>query len=123
MDHLFACDDGALYDTRVQGWYKQTPLRRVFKRTYGEIRTTAEFKATLRAGAYAWPGGYQQYLVCSDGDALCFDCGRKELRNILDSIARQDRSGWRVMATDINWEDSQLYCAHCSELIPSAYGD
>ena len=122
MNHLFtSSDDGALYDTRVKDWHKLPPLRRVFSRHYVAIRTMAEFKATLRAGAYAWPGGYQLYLICSDGGPLCFDCGWKQARNILSAIDRKDGSGWRVLACDINFEDSELYCEHCNELIPAAY--
>lgn len=122
LNHLFVSDSGELYDTRAANWPSK-PIRKVYRRTCGEIRTTAEFKATLRAGAYAWPGGYPMYLICSDGAALCFACGRKEVRNILQAIDRKDGSGWRVLATDINYEDGQLHCEHCSERIESAYVD
>ena len=63
------------------------------------------------------------FLCTSDGAALCFDCARKEARNVMASIASNARDGWRVVATDINYEDSNLYCDHCSEKIDSAYGE
>ena len=121
-NHLFACDDGALYDTRNPAWSRLAPLRQTFRRHYREIRTSAEFKATLRAGAFAWPGGYPLYFIMSDGGALCFACGRKELRYILPAIASRANDGWRAIACDINYEDQECYCDNCSKQIESAYG-
>jgi hypothetical protein len=122
-DHLFVSScDGALHDTRDHDWPAH-PLRNNYRRTHVEIRTQADFKATLRNGAYAWPGGYPMYLICSDGAPLCFACGHKEARNILQSIDRKDGSGWRVLATDINHEDNELCCAHCDQQIESACGE
>lgn len=126
--HFFvSSSDGALYDTRVPDWSHQKPLRPVFSRAFPAINTTAEFKAALRNGAYAWPGGYQMYLICDDGGALCFDCARKNARDILwaienDKPGSRDCDDWRVMATNINYEDSDLRCDHCSQPIPAAYG-
>ena len=121
-EHLFVSStDGALYDTRTPQWHKTNPLRANYSRSHREINSTADFKATLRAGAYAWPGGYQMFLITSDGAALCFDCARKESRQILPSIASKSRDGWRVIACDINYEDLELYCDHCSKLIPASY--
>lgn len=123
-EHLFISDgDGALYDTRKPGWHKATPLRANFKRHHTAIKTVADFKATLRAGQFAWPGGYPLYLLCSDGGTLHFDCARKEARNVIDSIARKSGDGWRVVACDVNYEDTDLYCDHCSKPIESAYGE
>jgi hypothetical protein len=123
-DHLFvASSDGALYDTRAPNWSRAPALRGNYRSTHSEIRSVADMKATLRNGQYAWPGGYQMYFICSDGAALCFDCARKESRNIFEAIANKDGSGWRVVATDINYEDSELRCEHCSKSIPAAYKD
>lgn len=122
-DHFFVSScDGALHDTRDPNWSRH-PLRKDFRRSFLEIKTCAQFKATLRNGAYAWPGGYPLYFICDDGAALCFACGHKEARNILQSIHWKQRDGWRVVATDINYEDTDLYCDHCSKQIESAYGD
>ena len=124
FNHLFVSSgDGALYDTRVPQWHKQAPLRANYNRSHSEIRTVADFKAALRAGAYAWPGGYQMFLICSDGAPLCFACARKEARNVLSAIDRKDGSGWRVVACDINYEDTDMRCEQCSESIPAAYGE
>ncbi len=122
-DHLFVADNGALYDTRVSDWHKKPPLRPMFKRGVPWINNTHECKAAIRNGQYAWPGGYQMYLVCDDGAAMCFECARKDIRQILPAIQHNERNGWRVIATEINYEDSDLYCEGCSEKIPAAYGD
>lgn len=123
MHHLFAeSTNGDLFDTRQPAWSKQKPLRYGFKRTFSAIQNASNFKATLRAGAYAWPGGYPLYFICDDGGALCFACARKEARNVIWSLANKCSDGWRITATDVNWEDSELYCEHCNKPIESAYG-
>jgi hypothetical protein len=87
------------------------------------IKSISDFRTAVRHGPYAWPGGYPMYFICDDGGALCCNCVRTERRNILESIASKSRDGWRVVALDINWEDSTLYCDHCNEQIESAYGE
>jgi hypothetical protein len=86
-----------------------------------QINTISDFRAAMRQGPYAWPGGYPLYFVTSDGAALSFKAARKERRNILESIANRSNDGWRVIGLDVNWEDSQLYCDHTNEKIESAY--
>ena len=82
-----------------------------------EDKTTV--KQAIRT-KYAWPGGYPLYLVTADGAALCVDCGKKEFRNIAWDWTRKQSTGWCVIAVDINYEDSSLYCDHCSQQIESA---
>lgn len=120
---LFSCHDGALYDTRIDGWHKLPPLRPVFQKHFQQINTTAEFKATLRAGPFAWPGIYPLYFLTSDGGVLSFAAARECLKEILWAIEYNDgNSGWRVVACEINYEDDELICDHTGEFIPSAYG-
>lgn len=85
--------------------------------------TLGEYRAAIRSGPYAWPGGYPLFFICDDGGALCFTCAKKERRNIISSIAWNVRDGWKVAAVDVNWEDTELYCDHCSKPIESAYGE
>lgn len=123
-EHLFeSSTDGGLYDTRVPQWHKQPPLRARYSWHHGKIKTVSEFKATLRAGAYAWPGGYPLYFVTSDGAALSFKTARKEFRSIAASIRDKSSDGWRVMACDVNYEDGELIDDHTGERIESAYAD
>jgi hypothetical protein len=120
--HLFtSSSDGALYDTRVTGWSHRPALRPVYERTFREITTTHQMKATLRAGPYAWPGGYPLYFIMSDGEALSFDAARAELRQILPAIHQRLNDGWRVVGCEINFEDTDLRCAHTDVRIEAAY--
>jgi hypothetical protein len=114
--------DGALYDKRLNNWSAQ-PLRANYKRTLPRIKTVADLKATLRAGACAWPGGYPLYFICDDGAALSFDSVKDNLAEVICAIRHGLRDGWRVVACQINYEDNDLTCEHSGESIPAAYGE
>ena len=77
----------------------------------------------LRDEPYAWPGGYPMYAILSDGEALCGKCAKDEYER-LSQVERDcpDDDQWRINALSINWEDTELTCAHCSDLVESAYG-
>lgn len=120
-NHLFASDDGALYDTRRQDWHK-APLRPVYRRHFSTIETTAQFKASLRAGGHTFPGGYTLAFTTVDGCVLCFDCAEKEARLILDSIRRDIRDGWRVDGiTNADECDDGVWCDHCGATISAPF--
>lgn len=119
--HLFIASDGALHDTRQVNWHSK-PLRPNYSMHHSRINRVADYKATLRAGPYAWPGGYQLYLLLSDGEALCFTCGNKQARHVIASIQSNDRDGWQCVACDVNYEDTEMQCAHCYKPISAAYG-
>ena len=85
--------------------------------------TTEQFKDHIRDGAYAWPGGYPKYFVTSDCGALSFNSAKDNAKEIIHSIRNKVEDGWRVIGVDINWEDSELYCAHSGERIDSAYSE
>lgn len=77
--------------------------------------------------AYAWPGGYPIFYVTADSAALCPDCVN-DPDNPAHTGAEARTKGiddpqWRIVASDVNWEDTSLYCDHCNKQIPSAYGD
>ena len=94
-----------------------------------KIETISDFRTAIRNGPYAWPGGYPLYFITADGSVLSFEAAKSERRAILESIqehpfdAHGSTDGWRVVAFDINYEDTNLYCDHSNEHIPSAYGD
>lgn len=120
--YFFISDcNGNLHDTRRPDW-ASTPLRKHYKRTHSRISTGAQLRATLRAGAFTWPGGYPLYFVTSDGGALAFDSVRDNLRSVLDSIRTKWDDGWRVVACEVNYEDTELYDDHTGRKIESAYG-
>jgi hypothetical protein len=72
---------------------------------------------------YAWPGGYPLFAITHDGAALCKDCTKKEAKTIIKSTRDGANDGWNVEGVDVNWEDPQLYCDHCSKRIESAYAE
>ena len=112
--------DGGLYDTRKKGWDIRPPLRANYKKTHRTINTTADLKATLRAGEYAWPGGYQMYFRTNDGHAVSFEGVRKNVGPWLKDI--RERTYCRIVAVEINYEDQDLYCVITDKPIPPSYG-
>ena len=88
-----------------------------------DIKTTKDLKTALRNGQWAWPGGYPLYFITSDGAALSFDAVRSEYRQVINAIRHRLNDGWRVVAVEINYEDSGLYCDHTGQRIQSAYSD
>lgn len=72
--------------------------------------------------AFAWPGGYPLFYVCKDGGVLSPEAVQAELALVLAAEADGDDQ-WHVIAMDANWEDTNLYCDHTGNRIPSAYAD
>lgn len=128
-DHLFcSSENGALYDTRRADWSKLAPLRTVYgaatvQRFPSGAKGMQQIKAALRAGPYAWPGGYPLYFITHDGAALSFEAVREELRNVAYDVLNAGSTGWRVEALDVNYEDQDLWCAHTNARIPAAYAE
>lgn len=70
--------------------------------------------------AAAWPGGYPVYHIADDGGSICAKCCN-DLTNPIHEDSPDD--GWRIIGSDVNYEDPELYCAHCGERIESAYAE
>lgn len=87
------------------------------------IHSISDFRKAIRLGPYAWPGGYPSYFVMDDGEALSFEAARECRREIIRALRDRDNSGWRPVAVDINWDDTELRCAHTGERIEAAYGE
>ena len=98
-------------------------VREGWCRPHGVINTPHELAATLRAGPYAWPGGYQMYLMAADGEAMCFACVRANAKQVMRAIKNQDDDQWRIVACYTNWDEPELQCANCYKRIPSAYAE
>ena len=92
-----------------------------------QINSISDFRAAVRHGAFAWPGGYPCYWLMADGEACSFDVAKTERRQMLQALADYQGAGntynndWRPIALEINWEDVNLFCAHTSARIESAY--
>lgn len=113
---LFRTFEGDLYRDRDY----PTPEYKTPTRSISKAREVA---ACLRAGKFAWPGGYPLFFIASDSEALCFDCVRKEFAQVARSMIGNYRDGWAIVACDINYEDNDCFCAHCNKQIESAYGE
>lgn len=87
------------------------------------MTSLAWYRRIVRQNKYTSVGGYPLFGITSDGAALCYDCIRSERRDIIQAIGHQLNDGWRLMAIDVNWEDPDLYCDHCSNRIESAYAE
>lgn len=71
---------------------------------------------------YAWPGGYPLFLLMADGEALSIDAARDHWREICRAVIQDDRrDSWFAVGAQINYEDSDLYCAHTGARIEAAY--
>ncbi len=60
---------------------------------------------------YVWPGGYPLYYIDNESNVLCPDCANDPWMSTYPVLY------------DVNYEDINLRCDDCSELIESAYGE
>ena len=104
----------------------QTNIETYEKRSNGQymavtysMTTPGSIAKYLVRHPYAWPGGYPLYAITDDGGVLCHTCCKSEFTSIVGSYPND---GWHVIAIDVNYEDTSLYCDHCNQLIESAYG-
>lgn len=81
----------------------------------------AEIKRAIRDGGYAWPGGYPQYVLMSDGEPLSVAAAKEQFRSICQSTINRTHDGWQAAGIDVNWEDQDMICAHTGEPIECAY--
>lgn len=71
---------------------------------------------------YAWPGGYPIYTVLYDGELLCATCARSNYRLISEQTRHTDLNcGWAALGAEIYWEGPPEPCAHCGQMLESAY--
>lgn len=124
-EHLFV-SRGDLYDTRKPGWHKLPPLRTAYEWQSNKIENTHQLRATLRAGEFTWPGGYQLAFVASDGGLLCYDCVRENYRLVSDSIRNEIDDGWRVVAVTLMHDGEAEYdevCDNCYKVLALGSSD
>ena len=76
------------------------------------------FADQLAKAPYAFPGGYPQFAVTSDGACLCHNCCKTE-RELIGTTTGTD--GWNVVGIGINYEDGELLCDNCYTKIEAAY--
>jgi hypothetical protein len=93
----------------------------MFEHCVPHTNTLIEMVRQLIDHPHAWPGGYHRVLLMEDGGTLCLACTKAEYANIKDSAENDIHDGWLPAATFVNWEDQELYCAHCGNKIPAEY--
>lgn len=117
--HFFVSHDGDLYDLRRER-FPVNPLRKGVSHHHQRINNTHELRATLRAGEFAWPGGYQLVFVTTDGEIASFSGVRENYRIVSESIREDLKDGWGVVGVMILDEcefDSDQYCVFTNELL------
>lgn len=88
-----------------------------------QIKTTRDLAEAFRQGKYSSHGCYPMFFITSAGGALSHDAVRENYMQIARAVRSGTNDGWRVVAHDVNWEDSELYCDHTGERIESAYNE
>jgi hypothetical protein len=67
---------------------------------------------------FAWPGGYEHFVITNDGGVLCRHCARKEYRRVYRSTRDKDRDGWEITSIlSLGEIDDDVVCDHCGETI------
>ncbi len=71
------------------------------------------------ANPVAWPGGYEIFGICTDGEILCHTCVKENREQCSDP----DNDGWTLEGYDATCNtDEYAYCANCNKFI-SPFGD
>ena len=93
-------------------------LRKDAAKSFRKIENANEFKATLRAGEFTFPGGYRLFFITGDGAALSFAAALENFDSILWSIKNDVSAGWQVCGTGCAAEqDESVFCDHTGEEI------
>lgn len=126
-EYLWVTSAGELCDNRPSANVAAgigTVVRTDYARHHSDINTGAQLRATLRAGQYAWPGGYALCFVTSDGETLSWAAVLENLALVIGAIREynagnsHENSGWRVVACQsTETDDEAVYCAHTGEVI------
>lgn len=95
------------------------------KQAYKRVRRALKMEVCRKPlDAYTWPGVYPLFYLTSDCGVLCPNCVNSEIERIDQEIRNPDRHDqFRVVDVDANWEDTHIYCDHCSNRIESAYSE
>ena len=116
MSELMASDTGDVIN--CDNW---AVVREQYNYHHRNITIPRELASTIRAGKYAWPGGYEVFFITSDGGVICHSCTVAKYWNIADSVRRDIDDGWRIVGAEcsanIDNIDGEMYCDHCDGVI------
>ena len=116
--HLSVGCDGELLRARRLPCFDLVVVRQNYQWHHREIKTVADLKACLRAGKYAWPGGYACYFITSDGAVLSFEAVRREFAVVAYAVKAHHNSGWQVVGMGCTAEDDEApVCDHTGKEI------
>lgn len=87
--------------------------------TITELKTDRLQRVDTELPYYAWPGGYPLFYITKDAGCLCPKCTNDNIELLSD----KDDPQWYIIGSEINWEDTSLYCDHCNKIIESAYSE
>ena len=78
------------------------------------IRTRIQALKSVVREPYAWPGGYERFLIMDDGAAICHKCAKNEFKLMLHSTMFNYKDGWDVAGHDAECNsDGPIDCANC----------
>lgn len=86
-----------------------------------KIRNLHHLQRVLAAGPYAWPGGYPLYFVMADCEPMSFEAVAVNKGEVFAAFEEGGDDAWRPVFVQINWESTDLYCAHTGMQIEAAY--
>ncbi len=64
---------------------------------------------------FAWPGGYELFIITNDGGLLCSFCVKENYRNVLHSTKYDFNDGWKAVFMGNDGELEDDYCSHCGK--------
>ena len=103
--------DGSLYSIS-----QRRVLRLEYSKHTPMIKSVKNLKMSLRAGKYAWPGGYEVFFLTYDGEVMCYDCVLSNFGLVAASVKAEDHSDWRVLGmstTEYEDDGDVCECCHC----------
>jgi hypothetical protein len=117
MKNLVLSENGDLYQN--EPW---KVIREKYHYHFTEFEGNRhKLRATIRAGAISFPGGYPLYLLFGDGDACCFECASAGYKCVAKDMKEGCGASFQLVGCKINYEDNDLHCGLCNKQIESAY--
>ena len=90
-------------------------IREKYSYHFREIKNVRQFHSSLRAGKYAWPGGYELFF-CIAGDSICWDWVKENLNRERENVRQYSA----VLCGSHETEPEQFFCCDCNKDL-SAY--
>lgn len=76
-----------------------------------------------RFPTFTMVGGYPIFYLAQDNEVICPACVNGENGSEVGNSEYDGDPQWTIVASDVNWEDPEMFCCHCNERIESAYAE